>query len=161
MIFISAGAHPPGWVSSPRNPYPLRTHGGNKRALGVGSKREYVLMKGCHPPVSSPSQAFLPPGSRRVGSRDYTPLVTGGRGLSGPTLEAAVGFHVCPCPDPVTVREGEGGEGEGEVGAGDKLWRLAGGDVDAYGQHASFSYLAFKTVDTASIGNFVRSVLGE
>jgi hypothetical protein len=49
--------------------------------------------------------------------------------------------------------------GQEGVPARDKLWRLAGGDTEHYGEHSSFLNTFFKTGDPEAVGKFVWSLL--
>jgi hypothetical protein len=88
----------------------------------------------------------LPEGSRRVEHLEYLPIYS--PALSGHALHATVGFYVCP----------EAGQ-EG-VAEADKMWRVAGGDQDNYGDHDSFFYLQFdEDVNKAELVSLIMGSL--
>jgi hypothetical protein len=63
-------------------------------------------------------------------------------------MNARVGFY---------VRPEAGQEGVAEA---DKMWRVAGGDRDNYGDHPSFLYLRFDPdVTTAQLVTFIRALV--
>jgi hypothetical protein len=86
----------------------------------------------------------LPEGSRRVHQAGYLPTYS--PALPGQALHAFVGFY---------VRPEAGQEGVAEA---DKMWRMAGGDVDNYTDHESFFRL-FVNDNTAVLASFITSVL--
>jgi len=81
----------------------------------------------------------------------------------GESMTVTIGFHVCP--EEVEGEDGreegqeaEQGEGEAET---EKLYRLAGGDVERYEEHQSYISVTFMTLNTNGIHQFFRSLLKE
>jgi hypothetical protein len=99
---------------------------------------------GVHP--GDPVRAHLPDGSRFVQQAAHLPLYS--PSLPGQALQALVGFY---------VRPEAGQEGVAEA---DKMWRMAGGDQDKYGDHDSFFGLHFhEDVAEAQIVSLIRGLL--
>jgi hypothetical protein len=97
-------------------------------------------------PPDDPLRPHLPEGSRRVQHADFLPINS--PVLAGQAPRALVGFYVCP----------EAGQ-EGVADA-DKLWRMAGGDEEKYGDHESFFFLEFGgDVTRDQVGSFVIGLL--
>jgi hypothetical protein len=97
-------------------------------------------------PPDHPLRPHLPEGSRRVRQADSLPIYS--PALRGRALRARTWFY---------VRPEAGQEGVAEE---DKMWRLAGGDEERYGEHDSFFELGFD-VDTteAEIASLIRGLL--
>jgi hypothetical protein len=97
-------------------------------------------------PPDYPMLRFLPEGSRRVRKAGSLPIFS--PALPGQALHAGIGFYVWP----------EGGQ-EG-VAEADKLWRVAGGDQDNYGDHDSFFHMLFDDDTTEDqLASLVRGLL--
>jgi hypothetical protein len=95
---------------------------------------------------NNPMRPHLPEGSLRVRQADFLPIYS--PALPGQALRAHVGFYVRPTA---------GQEGVAEE---DKMWRVAGGDEDNYGDHNSFFYLMFDgDVTTAQLASFIKGSL--
>jgi hypothetical protein len=81
----------------------------------------------------------------------------------GESMTVTIGFHVCP--EEVEGEDGreEGQEAEQEEGEAEKekLYRLAGGDVERYEEHQSYISVTFMTLNTNGIHQFFRSLLKE
>jgi hypothetical protein len=93
-----------------------------------------------------PLRPRLPEGSRIVVQADYLPVYS--RVLPGQAPCASVGFY---------VRPEAGQEGVAEA---DKLWRVAGGGEDNYGEHDSFFSLQFSgDVTTAQLASLTVGLL--
>jgi hypothetical protein len=89
---------------------------------------------------------YLPDGSRQILQAGHLPTYS--PALHGQALHARVGFYVSL------------EAGQEEVAPADKMWRIARGDVDNYGGHASFYYLQFhENVTEAQLASFVTSLL--
>jgi hypothetical protein len=92
-----------------------------------------------------PMRPHMPEGSQLVAQDEFSPIYS--PALPGQALHACVGFYVCP----------EAGQ-EG-VAEADKMWRLAGGDEDNYGDHPSFFYMRFdEGVTIAQLASLVRGL---
>jgi hypothetical protein len=103
-------------------------------------------LRGEDVPPDDAMQPHLPEGSRRIEDADYRPIYS--LALPGQALAARVGFY---------VRPEAGQEGVAEA---DKMWRMAGGDKDNYGDHDSFFSLNFDDdVTEAQIASLVRGLL--
>jgi hypothetical protein len=93
-----------------------------------------------------PLWPYLPEGSRRVRHAASLPICS--PAFPGQALQARVGFY---------VRPEAGQEGVAEA---DKVWRVAGGDQDNYGDHDSFFSLEFDDdVTEAQIVSFIKALL--
>jgi hypothetical protein len=96
-------------------------------------------------PPDDPFSDHLPEGSRRVTQPASLPIYS--PTLPGKALRARVGFY---------VRLEAGQEGVAEE---DKIWRMAGGDQDSYGDHDSFFSLRFDdNVNDAKLAFLIRGL---
>jgi hypothetical protein len=97
-------------------------------------------------PADDPMRPHLPESSRLVTHPGYLPIYS--PAFPGQALPARVGWYVRP----EAVHEG--------VAEADKLWRLAGGDEDNYGDHASFFYMQFAPgVTEVQLASLIRGLL--
>jgi hypothetical protein len=106
-----------------------------------GGRLQTVVM-----PPDDPWRAYLPESSRCVQLRDYLPIYS--PALPGQALRATLGF----CVRPEAGQEG--------VAEADKMWRVAGGDEDNYGDHPSYFYMTFgEDVTEAHLATLIRGLL--
>jgi hypothetical protein len=101
-------------------------------------------------------EPFLPEGSISCFLDHWSPLMC--PAYDGESMTVTIGFHVCP---EAAGEDGEGGREGGGVEEQEKLYRLAGGDVERYEEHQSYISITFMTLNTNGIHQFFRSLLKE
>jgi hypothetical protein len=97
-------------------------------------------------PPHHPRRPYLPEGSPIVGQAEDMPIYS--PALPGQASHARMGFYVCPQA---------GQEGVAEA---DKMWRVAGGDEDNYGDREALFQMGFNgDVNEAQLASLIRGLL--
>lgn len=120
----------------------LRDEDSGRVAL-VWEEDKSIRRQVCEP--SDYWRPFLPPGSFWVGHVGSQPVAC--PTYHGPPLTGRLSFYACPEP------------GQEDIAEEHKLYRLAGEDVERYGEHCSFVRLFFDTPDERAIAQYVCSLL--
>jgi hypothetical protein len=123
----------------------VRDENMGRQALLWGASNQMTLS--CQDvPHEDGMRPHLPDGSRIVRQDAYLPVYS--PALPGQALRARVGWY---------VRPEAGQEGVAEA---DKMWRMAGGEEDSYGDHTSFCYMQFDPdVTEAQLASLMRGLL--